>query len=51
MTGMIQGGWEFVAAAYLLSAAVLGGYTTSVFVRYRTERRRAAAEAQRGTGT
>jgi hypothetical protein len=48
---MVQGGWEFVAAAYVLSAAVLGGYATSVFVRYRTERRRASTEAQRGTGT
>jgi hypothetical protein len=51
MTGIVQGGWEFVAAAYVLSAVVLGGYTTSVFLRYRTERRRAAAEAQRETGT
>jgi hypothetical protein len=51
VTGIVQGGWEFVAAAYVLSAVVLGGYATSVFVRYRTERRRASTEAQRGTGT
>jgi hypothetical protein len=41
MTGVVQGGWEFVAAAYLLSAVVLAGHATSVFVRYRSEKRRA----------
>jgi hypothetical protein len=51
VTGIVQGGWEFVVAAYVLSAVVLGGYATSVFARYRRERRRASTEAQRGTGT
>lgn len=44
MTGVVQGGWEFVIAAYAISAAVLGGYATSVLVRYRAERRRAQRE-------
>jgi hypothetical protein len=51
VTGVVQGGWEFVAAAYAVSAIVLTGYATSVFLRYRTEKRRASTEAQRGTAT
>jgi hypothetical protein len=51
VTGVVEGGWEFVAAAYLLSAFVLTGYATSVFLRYRVEKRRAFTEAQRGSGT
>ena len=47
MSGVVQGGWEFVVAAYLVTAAVLGGYATSVFVRLRYERSRAAAQARR----
>jgi hypothetical protein len=45
VNGVIQGGWEFVAAAYLVSAAVLGGYAASVFLRLRTETRREARES------
>jgi hypothetical protein len=45
--GVIEGGWEFVAAAYIVSALVLAGYATSVFLRYRAERSRAAAPAER----
>ncbi len=41
MTGMVQGGWEFVVAAYSVSALVLLGYALSVHVRYRGERRQA----------
>jgi hypothetical protein len=37
MNGIIQGGWEFVAAAYLVSAAVLGAYAASVFWRLKIE--------------
>lgn len=37
MSGVIQGGWEFVAAAYLVSAAVLGAYAASVFWRFKAE--------------
>ena len=49
MTGVVEGGWEFVAAAYIVSAVVLTGYATSVFLRYRGENRRSSPEAQRGT--
>jgi hypothetical protein len=51
VTGVVQGGWEFVAAAYVLSAVVLAGYSTSVFLRYRAEKGRASTEAQRGAET
>jgi hypothetical protein len=51
VTGVVQGGWEFVAAAYILSAVVLTGYAASVFLRYRTEKRRASTESPRGTVT
>ena len=44
MRGVIEGGWEFVIAAYTVSAVVLIGYTASVYMRYRKERARAAAE-------
>lgn len=47
MSGVVQGGWEFVVAAYLVTAAALGGYATSVFLRLRNERSRAATEARR----
>lgn len=33
MTGMIQGGWNFVVAAYVISALVYGGYVVSVWLR------------------
>ncbi len=44
--GIVQGGWEFVWAAYALSAVVLGGYATSVIVRLRAAGR--AAERKEG---
>jgi hypothetical protein len=44
---MIQGGWEFVVAAYCVTAVVLGAYATSVFLRFRSEKQRAAREASR----
>jgi hypothetical protein len=40
MSGMIQGGWEYVVAAYVISAAILSGYAVSVFARYRREKSR-----------
>jgi hypothetical protein len=46
--GMIQGGWEFVVAAYSVSAVVLLAYATSIHLRYRAERARAEREAKRG---
>ena len=33
MTGMIQGGWNFVIAAYVVSAIVYGGYALSLWMR------------------
>jgi hypothetical protein len=45
LSGVIQGGWEFVYAAYAVSAAVWIGYALSVHLRYRSElRRRARAD-------
>jgi heme exporter protein CcmD len=38
--GVISGGWEFVWAAYGLSAVILTGYAVSVIARYRAQRRR-----------
>jgi hypothetical protein len=37
MSGMIPGGWNFVVAAYSLTAAVLAIYGISVIVRLRAE--------------
>jgi hypothetical protein len=45
VSGVIAGGWEFVAAAYIVTAAVLGGYAASVLLRYRAEKHRGAKEA------
>ena len=44
MSGVISGGWGFVAAAYSATGLVLAGYVASVLLRYRAERRRAARE-------
>ena len=38
--GVISGGWEFVWAAYGVSAVILMGYAVSVIARYRAHRRR-----------
>lgn len=46
MTGVVEGGWEFVVAAYLVTAAVLGAYAASIFLRFTTERRTAARAAE-----
>jgi len=45
-TGVIQGGWPFVIAAYAVSAAFLGGYAASVHARYRRERERRRKEEE-----
>jgi len=37
--GVISGGWEFVWAAYGVSAVILTGYALSVIARYRAQRR------------
>ena len=41
--GVISGGWEFVWAAYGVTAVILTGYAVSVFARYRAQRRRREA--------
>ena len=40
MTGVIEGGWGFVWAAYGISAVILIGYAVSLHLRYRSERRK-----------
>ena len=42
MSGVVSGGWEFVWAAYAVTAVVLGVYTFSIFSRLRAERARNA---------
>jgi hypothetical protein len=42
--GVIKDGWPFVWAAYTVSAAILGGYATSVFLRYGSLLRRRRRE-------
>jgi heme exporter protein CcmD len=42
--GVITGGWEFVWAAYGVTAAILIGYAVSVFARYRAQRRKGAVK-------
>jgi len=39
MTGVIQGGWSYVIAAYALTATVLVAYAVSLFVRLGQEKR------------
>jgi heme exporter protein D len=45
--GVIEGGWEFVWAAYGVTAAAFLGYGASLVLRFRAEAARAAREAQR----
>jgi hypothetical protein len=42
VTGVIEGGTEFVIAAYVVTALVLGGYTAAIIARFRRARRDAA---------
>jgi len=44
--GVLQGGWEYVAAAYIVSAVILSGYAASVIARYRAEAARRARDAR-----
>jgi hypothetical protein len=39
MNGVLSGGWSFVWAAYLISAALLVGYTARTMAAYRASRR------------
>jgi hypothetical protein len=47
VTGVIQGGWEYVQAAYLVTAAILIGYVVSLYARHRAERDRRQRERGR----
>jgi hypothetical protein len=38
--GVIRDGWPFVWAAYTVTTLILTGYATSVFLRYRSVRRK-----------
>jgi heme exporter protein D len=40
--GVIRDGWPFVWAAYSVTALILTGYATSVFLRYRSVQRQRA---------
>lgn len=46
MSGTVVGGWEFVTAAYVLSAMVLGVYCLAVLRRYHRAQARQAREDQ-----
>ncbi len=46
MRGVIAGGWEFVWAAYTVTAIVFLIYTGSVLSRYRRERKREGERPQ-----
>jgi hypothetical protein len=37
MTGMIQGGWEFVWAAYGITGVAMGIYIASLWIRWKAE--------------
>jgi hypothetical protein len=39
MSGIVQGGWPFVWAAYIVSALVLGGYAARVIVLHQIGKR------------
>jgi hypothetical protein len=43
MSGIVQGGWEYVIAAYGLTVLLVGAYTASLALRLRAERCRARA--------
>jgi heme exporter protein CcmD len=46
--GYIEGGWEFVWAAYGVTAVVLVAYAVSVFLRYRAAKALVARERRHG---
>ncbi|HEY5609573.1 MAG TPA: heme exporter protein CcmD [Thermoanaerobaculia bacterium] len=46
MSGTISGGWEYVWAAYGVTAVALLIYTIALVARYRAEKRRAATQEE-----
>jgi hypothetical protein len=47
-TGVIAGGWEYVWAAYAVTAVILLGYAVSLIARYMSERGKAARAGASG---
>ncbi len=47
-SGVIEGGWEFVRAAYAVSVVILTVYVASVVSRYRAEQARRRRDEGRG---
>jgi len=47
VSGILAGGWEYVWLAYGASGVAFLGYTISVLLRYREERRRRARDEVR----
>jgi heme exporter protein D len=47
-SGVIEGGWEYVRAAYAISVVILAAYVASVVLRYRAEQARRRREEGRG---
>jgi hypothetical protein len=45
--GYLEGGWDYIGAAYAVTAAAFISYTVSVLLRFRAERARAERDAQR----
>ena len=33
-TGILEGGWEYVIASYVITWLVMGGYTASLWLRW-----------------
>jgi hypothetical protein len=48
VTGVIEGGWEFVVGAYMLTTVVLGVYVFSVLARHSKEVAHFERESGRG---
>jgi hypothetical protein len=40
MSGMIEGGWEYVIAAYVVTVVFFGGYLLTLWARYRAATRK-----------
>jgi hypothetical protein len=43
MTGMIEGGWEYVVAAYAVTVVFFGGYLLTLWARYRAATRKVSS--------
>jgi hypothetical protein len=44
--GVLEGGWEYVTAAYVVTAVILTTYAVSVIARYRAELARRGRDAR-----